>query len=297
MTELLSICPVCERTSFSLFMELEDHFLSREVFCVVVCGSCGFRFTNPRPQGNEIAAYYQSDEYISHDAGKTDFLSRIYKLARMVSIRGKYRLVKKYNKGNNILDIGCGTGEFLKFCQDNGLEATGIEPGEKARDYAKTKNSISTYENIELLGDVKGSFSCITMWHVLEHIHDLNGLMIQVKRLLTPGGMFIAAVPNSNSWDASFYKQFWAAYDVPRHLYHFTGDSITRLAEKHGFEIRQTYPQKLDAYYVSMLSEKYKFGKTRFITSIIHGLWSNLQGSRPERGHSSLIFVMSVKKA
>jgi len=297
MTEKISICPVCGSGKISHYLEVKDYFLSQENFSIQECNSCSFRFVNPRPVKEEIGRYYQSDEYISHDAGKTDILSRIYKLARRISIRRKFGIVKNYCQGGKILDIGCGTGEFLKYCQLKRFNVTGVEPNDKARDYAQKHSLILTYKQLELLEANGGSYNCITMWHVLEHIHDLNGLLSQVKKLLSPDGIFIVAVPNSNSWDAARYKNHWAAYDVPRHLYHFTKSTLLMLVSKHGLKIRKIYPQKLDAYYVSMLSEKYQSGKTKFLKSFFHGIWSNCQAKNKDIGHSSLIFVMSVENA
>jgi hypothetical protein len=118
-----------------------------------------------------------------------------------------------------------------------------------------------------------------------------------VKTLLKPNGVFIVAVPNSNSWDAQHYGKFWAAYDVPRHLYHFTDVTLKKLVSKHGFTIMKLLPQKLDAFYVSMLSEKYRTGKTNYLKSVILGLWSNVQAGKQKRGYSSQIFVLSLKKS
>jgi len=218
-------------------------------------------------------------------------------MVRKISIRGKYAIVRCYCKSGQILDIGCGTGEFLKYCHSNGFEVKGIEPNEKARAYARTVNSIDVSEKPDSLSAMHGSFTCITMWHVLEHIHDLNEMIVEVKKLLSPNGIFIVAVPNSNSWDALHYGKYWAAYDVPRHLYHFTKDTVLKLASRHDLEVRKIYPQKFDAYYVSMLSEKYRTGNTNYFNFILNGFWSNILARKHNSGHSSLIFVLSAKKA
>jgi SAM-dependent methyltransferase len=297
MTEEILTCPVCEKDRFSLFLKVEDYFLTREDFSIQQCDACGFRFINPRPAITEIGSYYQSDEYISHDAKKADFLSRIYKIARVFSIKSKYKIVSKHAKTGKILDIGCGTGEFLNFCKSKGFEIAGVEPNEKARSHASQVNQVTVHEKLTDLAITTGRFNCITMWHVLEHVHDLNETIELVKRLLAPGGIFIVAVPNSNSWDAKKYGRFWAAYDVPRHLYHFFSGTMNRLVTKHGFEIIVTLPQRLDAYYVSMLSEKYKSGSNNYPKALFNGFWSNLVAGNGQLGHSSLIFILSVKKS
>jgi len=295
MSEKILQCPVCSKANFSPFLDVKDFFLTQEVFSIQQCVSCGFRFVNPRPDNEEIDRYYQSTEYISHDAEKSDLISRIYRMARKISIHGKYAIVNFYCQKGQILDIGCGTGEFLRYCHSKGFEVKGIEPNEKARTYARITNAINVSEKLVSLSAMHGSFTCITMWHVLEHIHDLNDLIVEVKKLLSPGGVFIVAVPNSNSWDAIHYGKYWAAYDVPRHLYHFTKDTVLKLASNHDLEVRKIHPQRLDAYYVSMLSEKYKTGKVSYINFLMNGFWSNIQARKHNTGHSSLIFVLSAK--
>jgi 2-polyprenyl-3-methyl-5-hydroxy-6-metoxy-1,4-benzoquinol methylase len=296
MDELISNCPVCGNTSFLPFLEVEDYFLSHEIFSIQECNSCRFKFVSPRPDTAVIGKYYQSDEYISHDAGHTDLLSSVYKLARVISISNKYKIVRKFASGGKLLDIGCGTGEFLKYCQAKGFEVLGVEPSDKARSFAQSKNMVHVFDQLESLSESDGTFNCITMWHVLEHIHNLNDLILNVSKRLRPDGVFVVAVPNSNSWDARYYKKYWAAYDVPRHLYHFTKETLQQLASKHGFEILKIYPQNLDAYYVSMLSEKYKSGQTNYVRSLLHGFWSNWYAKKPGIGHSSQVFLLSFKK-
>jgi 2-polyprenyl-3-methyl-5-hydroxy-6-metoxy-1,4-benzoquinol methylase len=297
MTEEISKCPICEHTGFSLFLECRDHFLTKEVFSIRQCDRCGFRFVSPRPDASAIGRYYQSEEYISHNVERPGLLTRIYKLARVYSIRHKYGIVRKYVKTGKILDIGCGTGEFLQYCRSQGFDVAGVEPNENAGAFARETNRIPVAESVFSLPAEGSRYQCITLWHVLEHLHELNGSLEMIRKLLAPGGILVVAVPNSRSWDAGKYGQFWAAYDVPRHLYHFTAETIRTLAEKHGFEIREVLPQKLDSYYVSLLSEKYLAGKTSYIKAVAYGFWSNFRARAGNRGHSSQIFVMSAKKA
>lgn len=297
MKEKIQICPVCGKNSFSIFLEVRDYFLTQEDFSIQKCIECGFKFVNPRPDKDEISRYYQSEDYISHDAGKENIISRIYKIARVYSIKGKFQIVKRYVKSGNILDIGCGTGEFLSYCKSKGLNVTGVEPNLKAATFAQKVNGINLFNTLNDLTHHNGFFTCISMWHVLEHVHDLNETLEKIKSMLQPGGVLIIAVPNSKSWDAGQYGKFWAAYDVPRHLYHFTDITLNMLVEKHGFEIEHTFPQKLDAFYVSMLSEKYRSGKNNYVKAFMNGFWSNLKAGGEQRGHSSQIFVLSVKKA
>jgi 2-polyprenyl-3-methyl-5-hydroxy-6-metoxy-1,4-benzoquinol methylase len=297
MNEVLKSCPVCGNSEFSEFMNVRDHFLSGENFDIVFCRKCSFKFINPRPDGNSIGPYYQSENYISHDAGKTDLLSTIYKQVRKISIRSKYRLVRKFCPAGNLLDIGCGTGEFLAYCRDQGFTVKGMEPGEKARNFARTTHGIDVTENLDRLLESGQKFDGITMWHVLEHIHELNESIIKIKKLLAGGGTLVVAVPNANSPDAQHYAAWWAAYDVPRHLYHFTSDTIRQLFAKHGMQVRKIYPQRLDAYYVSLLSEKYRNGKSNYIKAVLRGFFSNFKAPRPGVGHSSQIFILRVENS
>ena len=296
MSEKLDRCPICGNTIFLRFLDVEDLFLSKEFFSIQKCDSCGFKFINPRPDQVEIDRYYQSKEYVSHDANRVTFINQIYKLVRGFSIKNKYKIVKENVSEGKILDIGCGTGEFLGYCSSMGFDVEGVEPSIKARSYAQQVNSIPVTENLTDLKSRKETFSCVSMWHVLEHIHDLNDTIEQVKGLLSPNGIFIVAVPNCNSWDAQKYGKFWAAYDVPRHLYHFNRTTLNQLISNHGFEIVKIIPQKLDAFYISMLSEKYLTGRKRYFKFLIFGLWSNIQARKQGIGHSSQIFVLSLKK-
>jgi SAM-dependent methyltransferase len=296
MIENLNKCPVCGRLDFSLFLDVKDYFLTQEPFSIQECEGCGFKFINPRPDEGEIGRYYQSEEYISHDSQSGNLISRIYKIARVFSIKRKYKIVAEHSQAGKILDIGCGTGEFLHYCRSRGFAVEGVEPNSKASVYAQKINGISVTSKVADLFSTNRSFSCITMWHVLEHIHRLNETLDMVKDLLHPDGLLIIAVPNSNSWDAQKFGKFWAAYDVPRHLYHFNEAIFIHLMSNHGFEIRNKIPQKLDAFYISMLSEKYRTGKIRYFKSFLLGLWSNIQALKQGRGHSSQIFVLSVKK-
>jgi 2-polyprenyl-3-methyl-5-hydroxy-6-metoxy-1,4-benzoquinol methylase len=297
MTEKLSLCPVCKTGNFEPFLTLKDYFLTGEEFNIVSCRECGFRFVNPRPDRNEIGIYYQSEEYISHDTARRDLFTKAYKIARNIALRNKLSLVRKYAKGKRLLDVGCGTGEFLAFCGRNGFDVKGIEPNEKARNFSKTRLQLETMSSFESFDPLREKFDCITMWHVLEHVHDLDGYLENIRALLAEDGTLIVAVPNSDSTDAKHYKEFWAAWDVPRHIYHFTRESMQRLAEIAGFEIREILPQKMDSYYVSMLSEKYRHGSNRHLSAFIQGLRSNLAAGKDNRGHSSLIFILSRKSS
>jgi len=290
--ETLSHCPVCENDSFTEFLRTKDFFLTGKEFTIVQCSRCGFKFTNPRPGKDEISAYYESEDYLSHYTGKNDPKTRIYKWIRKINIRSKYRIINKYSTGKKLLDIGCGTGEFLAYCRQKGLEVTGIEPGKKALEYASEKLQLPVYDELWLNNQKHQGFDIITLWHVLEHVHELRGRMKTIKDLLNPGGLLCIALPNPGSWDARHYKEYWAAYDLPRHLYHFDRSSMMKLAEKHELKLVKIIPMKWDAYYISLLSGKYRSKKSGFLKAVFNGYRSNLAGKCDNMNYSSLIYLL-----
>ena len=204
-------------------------------------------------------------------------------------------MIKKFKPKGNLLDIGCGTGEFVKEIQKKAFFTMGIEPNLKARTSAIELNKLTVFDKIEKLPDgIK--FDVITLWHVLEHINDLNIILYQIKNLLNRDGLLIIAVPNSGSFDAKYYKEFWAAYDLPRHLYHFDKNSMELLVRKLDFEIVKVKPMIFDAFYVSLLSEKYKTGKSNYFKAFFIGLLSNFRAMLDRDNYSSLIFILKTKK-
>ena len=297
MTEEINHCPVCNGTRFERFLDVTDHFLSGEMFRILACGDCGFRFVSPRPVASDIGRYYESDRYISHDASSMNLFNLAYRFARRWSVGMKYSVVAKHAGPGDILDIGCGTGEFLHHCARKGHKVAGVEINTKARDFATGRYGITTTADLTSMAGTGRIFRCITLWHVLEHLHELNTSLETIRTLMAPGGTLVVAVPNSNSSDAEHYREFWAAYDVPRHLYHFTADTLTRLMKNHGLALRATLPQKLDAYYVSLLSGQYRSGRRSYPEAIRQGFRSNCGASRNQRGHSSQIFILSAEKA
>lgn len=294
MTEEIKLCPVCGNTSFSIAIQGKDYFLSGEDFDVIQCAVCDLRMTWPIPAPGDIGKYYESQDYISHDTNEKKLLNLIYKIARIFTIRSKFRLVRKYAPGHRIMDIGCGTGEFLNFCKNKGYECLGVEPNAKAREFAMQKFGLDLREEITFGKEEMGTIDCISMWHVLEHIKELNGTLQQIKRALKPSGILILALPNPDSWDAKFYAEHWAAYDLPRHLYHFTQNNIEKLSNKNGFKLIRTIPQYLDAFYISMLSEKYRNGKKDPLRGLINGARSNFKARHPDFGYSSNIYILSA---
>lgn len=264
-----------------------DHTVSDESYEVMYNKEYDMLVTSPVPVNLE--SYYASDSYISHTDSKKTIFDRMYQLVKNYTLNQKLKLINSFNtEEKTILDVGAGTGDFLKVCKNNNWKVNGVEPSDKARKFAEEKN-------INLKNDIseydKSSFDIITLWHVLEHIPNLIDYTHQLKKLLKPNGILIIAVPNFKSYDANRYKHFWAAYDVPRHLWHFSKKSITKLFSDIEMKVEKILPMKFDAFYVSLLSEKYKSKKQRPIRAFLTGLKSNLK-AKSNGEYSSLIYII-----
>lgn len=292
--EKLEKCPICQDDKFTDFLLCKDFLLSGETFTIVKCNNCGFTFTNPRPFANELGKYYKSTDYISHSNSRKGFFNTIYQLVRNYTLKKKCELIKHKVSTGSLLDIGCATGEFLNTMKTRGWKVTGIEPDDQVRNTALENYGLDVYEETALNLLPANSFDIITMWHVLEHVPNLNERIEQCKNLLKPDGYLFIAVPNSESYDSELYKEFWAAYDVPRHLYHFSKETMKRLLENHEMKIREILPMKFDSFYVSILSEKSKENKLPWIKALWNGFWSNLKAGE-KMNFSSLIFVVENK--
>lgn len=289
--EELNNCPVCENKKMGTFLECSDYFLSNEKFTLVECENCEFIFVNPRPSENELSAYYESPEYISHTATKKGLINLLYLKIRKFTLKRKFTLVNKYSTGKSILDIGCASGELLNEFKKNGWKTLGIEPNENARKSAAANYGLQVEDESYLNKIENGTFDVISMWHVLEHVSNLSERMKQLSAIVKDDGIVVIALPNRNSYDALYYEKFWAAYDVPRHLYHFTPENVELLFSRYGFKLLSKIPMKFDSYYVSMLSEKYKTGKSGFLKGLYRGFISNSRARKQTGNYSSLIYI------
>lgn len=290
--EKVTQCPICTGASFQPFLTCKDYTTSGELFHVEQCITCGLVLTNPRPAQETAGIYYQATNYISHTSAASGIIDYIYLIFRMLTLRWKLRLIQPYLQGNLLLDVGCGTGHFLKHCKHAGVEIYGVEPSPEARVIA-TRHNLTVVERLEKLPDIK--FNVITLWHVLEHIYDLKGTIQELKNRLTENGIIFIAVPNWQSFDSTYYKDQWAGYDVPRHVWHFSKTTMALLLKNAGLRIKKIIPMKLDAYYVSLLSEKYAQNGNLSLVHTLHaitlGYRSNRKGRR-EMNYSSLIYLV-----
>jgi 2-polyprenyl-3-methyl-5-hydroxy-6-metoxy-1,4-benzoquinol methylase len=271
---------------------VKDHSVSGEVFELIQNSEFGFLETSPLPATDKLSDYYNSEDYISHTDSKRNLFEKMYHLVRGISLKKKLNLINSSSKENkNLLDFGCGTGDFLKMAQNNNWLVSGIEPNANARDIANEKTNNSIFNTDQLLKFEAHCFDVITLWHVLEHLPNLEDHISTFKKLISPNGTLIIAVPNYKSFDAKHYKEFWAALDVPRHLWHFNKASVSKLVSKYNMEVIKIKPMWFDSFYVSMLSEKYKNGKMNPIRGFWIGLLSNLKALSTKEA-SSLIYII-----
>jgi len=282
-------CPVCGESKFREFITATDYTVSRELFQVVRCQNCQFTFTNPQPDKNALPRYYESQDYVSHSQTNRGLINRLYQQVKGLNLSFKYRKVAPYVPRGTWVDYGAGAGDFVKYLSERSVSGHGFEPNESARKLAATKG-ITLKSPVEFHNLEDHSIACITLWHVLEHISDLNQTLISLKSKLKPSGILVIAVPNHASFDAIHYGKYWAAYDVPRHLWHFREKDVLTLAQAHGLVHLKTFGMPFDSFYVSMLSEKYK-GRPSLL-GVIYGLVSNVLAGFSSYPYSSQIYIL-----
>jgi 2-polyprenyl-3-methyl-5-hydroxy-6-metoxy-1,4-benzoquinol methylase len=290
-------CPVCASASITPVLRAKDYTVSGEDFSIWECRDCTLRFTQDAPSLNAIGRYYKSEDYISHTNTSRGLINKLYQAVRKRTLKQKRQLVCKTTgkKQGSLLDVGSGTGSFVKEMKDHGWQVTGLEPDADARQVAKEHFDCELQDSDKLFSLAPDSFDAITLWHVLEHVHDLTGYMQQLKLLLKSDGRFMVAVPNYTSLDAANYKEYWAAYDVPRHLYHFSPQSMQILMENMGMKILEYKPMWFDSFYVSLLSSKYKHQTREWVSALWTGMRSNLSALSDREKCSSMIYIISLK--
>lgn len=292
------------KSSDKIKLTCQDHIVSKAYFDLIIDDDLEMLITSPRPKEEDLPNYYESEAYISHTDSSKSFIDKIYQLVKNYTILQKIKLINSFNtESKTILDIGSGTGDFLVACKNNGWQVIGIEPNDKARNFALQKMNLSNtiqnpfFTSVEELieKEINKKFDIITMWHVLEHVPNLENYIIHLEKLLKPKGRLIIAVPNYKSHDAKFYGRFWAAFDVPRHLWHFSQNSIKLIFFRIGMVVENIIPMKFDAYYVSLLSEKYKNGFSNPIKAFYRGFISNFKAFKSKE-YSSLIYILKKSK-
>ena len=290
-------CPLCSSPSIKKLFACKDHFASGESFDIFECSECGFTFTQGVPDESEIGRYYESPDYVSHSNTSKGVLNKLFHIVRNIMLRRKVSLVKKLTllRHGKLLDYGAGTGYFANSMQKAGWSVTAIEKSKAAREQGKELFGIDMQPEEALAAQPDKKYNVVTLWHVMEHIQQLDDFWEQLHRILDDSGIAIVAVPNRASYDAEFYREHWAAYDTPRHLWHFTGSTLAKWASKHKFILERRYPMPFDGFYISMLSERYKGRKL----ATLRGVWNGFLGwiaSFDKCGASSSIIYIFRKR-
>ncbi|MGA2408075.1 MAG: class I SAM-dependent methyltransferase [Bacteroidales bacterium] len=289
-----NVCPLCSSEKISLQFRCRDHFISKEDYSIFKCSACDFVFTQDYPEETEIGKFYESDNYISHSDTSKGFSNKLYHLARNVMLRKKEKLIKKITglKKGTILDIGSGSGHFAGTMKEAGWLVKGIEINERARNFSISYFGLEITSPAKLSTLETNSFDCITLWHVLEHFYDPYKYAYEIYRLLKPGGICVTALPNCSSYDSKYYGPFWAAYDVPRHLWHFNPTTFRVFSEKAGFTLENLRILPLDVFYISQMSEKYKGSVFPFMKGMSKAIiFACLSVFKREKS-SSLIYIL-----
>ncbi len=294
-----SECPSCKSVDIEEVFQVTDYTVSHENYGIFHCKSCGFRFTQNIPDSENIGKYYKAESYISHTDSHKGLINKLYHFARTIMLSKKYHSIKNVTgkTTGKLLDIGAGTGYFDDYMHQKGFSVTGVEVDEDARRMAKENFGLEFHsmDFVYQLSDKQ--FDVITMWHVLEHVHDLDGYMKQISKTLNDDGTVVFALPNYTSFDGHHYKNIWAGYDVPRHLWHFSPDFFKKFTDKYGFEIIKIKQLPFDGIYLSLLSEKYKQNGFWFLAGSFWGFLSYLTGLFTTKKGSSLVYFLRKRKA
>lgn len=289
-------CPLCGATDIGFLQTVKDHSISQESFPLWRCKACSFTFTQNAPAPEMIGAYYKSENYISHSDTKTGLVNRLYHSAREYMLGRKHQLLDSLTKGKKVLDYGTGTGYFVDYLQRKGYEVEGVEIDEDARNYGSQKFGIEIHPPIFFEQEAReGSYDAITMWHVLEHLYDPLFYLRRSSALLKSNGYLLVAVPNLTSADAQHFGADWAAYDVPRHLWHFSPETLEKISKQAGFELQQTLHMPMDPFYVSIMSAKYQGAALPLLRGLWEGGYSFLQSLKKPSQGSSVIYVLRKK--
>jgi len=283
---------MCGKKDVTHYISTKDYFLTHESFDLVQCSHCGLIRTNPFPDSSSMNSYYVSKDYVSHSDDTQGFVNSLYAIVKKYSLKKKFQLIKKHSDGKTLIDYGCGSGDLVNYALSYGWKAMGYDSSKIAREASFKKYGIDIQHPDKLMDLPPTSIDTITLWHVLEHVENPASLLSTFRNILKDKGCLFIAVPNVNSYDARFYKSFWAALDVPRHLYHFNLNTLTRFCEKEGFKIIQSKGMIFDSFYVSLLSEKYLNSRIKYLRSPIIGLISNSLAFFNHKNYSSILVIL-----
>ena len=288
----LSHCPICKSSDIGQTHTIKDNSISQEVFHLTKCNRCGFLFTNPQPTPDSLWKYYESADYVSHSKTTKGFINFWYRRVQQLNLSLKFKAIKHHVPRGTWIDYGAGAGDYVKYISSKNITIEGFEPSETARDTAAS-NSVILKDTSHLSEIEENTIACISLWHVLEHIPDFTDILQDLGKLVKEDGIVVIAVPNYLSLDGQKYGELWAAYDVPRHLWHFTENDIIRLANQMNFSLIDIKGMIFDSYYVSLLSEKYQKGSK--VKGILNGLKSNHSAWKKSTPYSSQIYILKKK--
>ncbi|MFZ4457262.1 MAG: class I SAM-dependent methyltransferase [Bacteroidales bacterium] len=291
---LTKSCPICDHNEFSEFLTCTDFFTTGETFDLKRCKNCGFLFTQNFPSEAIIGKYYEVPDYVSHSDTKTGIVNYLYHSARKLMLKLKANRVIKSSgvQTGTVLDYGCGTGYFVREMESRSWNSIGIEKSYAAREFAQSAFNSTFYEPEYLMSVADESCDVVTLWHVLEHVEHLDLLIEQLKRVLKPNGVLVLALPNAESFDAKYYREYWAAYDVPRHLWHFSAKTVSLLCDKHTLKLVDSKGMPLDAFYISMLSEKNRGARFSFLKGMWVGAHAFVSSLSDKSKYSSMIYII-----
>ena len=292
----ITSCPICDSNESKVHLKSRNFRVNDHTFDVKECTKCTFRYTSPLPELNEIGEYYDTENYISHTGTKKGLINTLFHMVRFITLRSKYRLLKKVSNGKKHLDIGAGNGVFLDFMKEKGWDVEGVELDDTSRAAIEKNTGLNIATTVNDNVETE-EYDVITMWHVLEHVYELKKDIKTIKQKLKKDGSLVVAVPNCGSYDEKRYQEFWSAYDLPIHLYHFRPDNIKDLFAQFDMEVVDMKPMKFDSYWISLESEKYKNNQKNslgvLIKGFFFGLVSNLKAKKGQ--YSSQIYIIKNK--
>ena len=294
MTQHTAIeCPLCGGNDTSHFTDCTDHAVSNETYSLQRCGSCGLIFTIAPPDSQDKQTYSKLDQELNRADNPRKRLDRLYYYARILNIRRKIRLIERLTRvsSGKLLNYGAKSGYFSSRMTDRGWKVTSLEEYHEQRIFSLEMFHHRMMDIDEIDSLPPGSFDAVTLWHTLEHQEDPHTLIEKLIRLLKPNGLLFAAVPNTDSLDAAWYGSQWAAWDVPRHLLHFNTTSMIRFGLAHNLVLMHHERMPFEAFYIPMLSEKFKGNRHPIITGAVRGLkfWHKTNTDREKS--SSIVYV------
>lgn len=290
---IIDNCPVCQSNEFEHFMNVPDWLVSKKSFELSRCSKCNFVFTSNAPRPEEIGPFYESEEYVEHSDTNTGVIYGIYHYARQLMLGYKFKRIKDLTSGKKLLDVGSGSGYFVNHMKNKGYDVTGVEISDKAVKLCSEKFGINAHSPKDFLANkLDKDYDLITLWHVFEHVYTVDEYFKLFSESLAEGGALILALPNLTSKDAAMFKEFWAAYDTPRHLWHFSPNTLELLANNKGFTLERKYKLPLDPFFNSMVSASYMKKFTFLPFTILKGLWSFTLSLFNIDKSSSLIYVL-----